>query len=51
MMISPPAAPPSVTPDIRWRDPLDQLLEESRQTGRPVVVKPLGQGCGDMDDW
>lgn len=37
--------------DIRWLDRLDLALAEARRLGRAVVVKPLGQGSGPMDDW
>jgi len=39
------------TSDIVWLDRLDDGLIRARETRRPVVVKPLGQGLDDFDGW
>jgi hypothetical protein len=37
--------------DIEWILHLEDGLEAARQSRRPVVVKPMGQGIGKSDDW
>ena len=39
------------TRDIRWLDGLDSGLVRARESRRPVVLKPLGQGLDDFDGW
>jgi len=34
-----------------WLDRLDEGLALARTLGRPVAVKPTGQGYGRCDDW
>lgn len=37
--------------DIRWRTDFEEAREEARRLGRPLAVKPAGQGIGHCDDW
>jgi hypothetical protein len=37
--------------DIQWLERMADGLAEARQTRKPVVLKPLGQGMGSLQEW
>jgi hypothetical protein len=37
--------------DIQWLEGMPNGLALAKQRCRAVVLKPLGQGCGDFDKW
>jgi hypothetical protein len=39
------------TADIRWLGHFEEGLRVARDLGRPVLLKPLGQGLGSGDNW
>jgi hypothetical protein len=37
--------------DIRWLERMADGLSAARAARKPVVLKPLGQGMGSLDEW
>jgi hypothetical protein len=37
--------------DIQWLERMADGLAAARVACRPVVLKPLGQGMGSLDQW
>jgi hypothetical protein len=37
--------------DIPWLERMADGLAAAREQRRPVVLKPLGQGMGCLDEW
>ena len=37
--------------DIQWLEHMTDGLAAARTVRKPVVLKPLGQGMGSLDEW
>jgi hypothetical protein len=37
--------------DIPWLERMEEGLAVARVARKPVVLKPLGQGMGCLDEW
>ena len=37
--------------DVLWLRGLENALAAAMLARKPVALKPLGQGMGDVDDW
>ena len=37
--------------DIQWLERMADGLAAARVARKPVVLKPLGQGMGSLDEW
>jgi hypothetical protein len=40
-----------LTEDIHWISGMSRGLTLAKEQRRAVVLKPLGQGCGELDTW
>jgi hypothetical protein len=40
-----------LTEDIHWISGMLSALALAKERRRAIVLKPLGQGCGDLDTW